>query len=118
MQRVSGILADITKSHYTIKGLWGLLALDTTIDSRMVHVHWRAFDDRGMTVAFFSTLRLSCQLPCVFLWYSLTLWLVCMHGNLPELVWQCLLHNEAVLAGSIQVAGPRKIPQGQMQPIQ
>ena len=26
----SGVLADITKSHYTTKGLWGLLSLDTT----------------------------------------------------------------------------------------
>ena len=38
------------------------------------------FDDRwnDRLSGFFSTLRLSCQLPYVFLWYSLTLWLVCM----------------------------------------
>ena len=45
---------------------------------------WRSWD--GSARGFFLTLRvcrLSCQLPCAFLWYPLTFWLVCI------LSWRC-----------------------------
>ena len=38
-------------------------------------LHWRAFDDHGMTVASFQLQGYVClaAVPCAFLWYPLTL---------------------------------------------
>ena len=52
------------------------LSACTVASIRPLTSFWRSWDDSG----FFSTLRLSCQLSCVFLWYPLTLWPECIRG--------------------------------------
>ena len=69
---------------------WWPLPLPSSLALSPLASFRRSWDDSG----FFSTLRvcmLSCQLPCAFLWYPLTLWLA-------KLVCQCLDPSEQLAA--------------------